>query len=262
MVINGHQGVWPTDQLTEFQGRTGQALRHLRAGESEADSLPLFPDGSLFDVLLVVKNLHGDGTSDTEIDLDDASVTKDCNVIFTTGYYKNGELVQSSSDTTVSLAEGDDVAFVACPSNANLLWPVYIAGAGAVPQVPGVGRVDVAPFNDGWVHRSGQVKAVSALSFVIQEGLRFRLTIDTVIPDDIENEDFLAVLYAWSVSDARFMFFTLTGMARAGMNYIDIDLDRDIDDNRQITVGGLSDEDSGEVDLVIGLRVKTFNPGA
>jgi hypothetical protein len=262
MVINGHQGVWPTDQITEFQGRTGQALRHLRAGDSEADSLPLFPDGSLFDVLLVAKNLFDMDTSGVEIVLDEASVSKACNVVITIGYYKNDELVQSASNTTVSLYENQDVVDVSRPTNGNFLWPVFIAGAGAVPQVPGVGRVDVAPFNDGWIHRSGHVNVVNALSYSFPNDMLLRLAVDTTFPEELENEDFAAVLYAWSVSDNRFMFFTLTGMARVGTSYIDIDLDRNIDDNKQMTIGGLSDEDSGERDLVIGLRVKTFNPGA
>lgn len=45
MTINGHQGVWDTSQKPEYSQRVGQAMRRLRLGYSEQDSLPLYPEG-------------------------------------------------------------------------------------------------------------------------------------------------------------------------------------------------------------------------
>lgn len=45
MTINGHTGVWDTSTKPEYSQRVGQAMRRLRLGYSEQDSLPLFPEG-------------------------------------------------------------------------------------------------------------------------------------------------------------------------------------------------------------------------
>lgn len=45
MTINGHTGVWDTSTKPEYSQRVGQAMRRLRLGYSEQDSLPLYPEG-------------------------------------------------------------------------------------------------------------------------------------------------------------------------------------------------------------------------
>lgn len=45
MNINGHTGVWDTSTKPEYSQRVGQAMRRLRLGYSEQDSLPLYPEG-------------------------------------------------------------------------------------------------------------------------------------------------------------------------------------------------------------------------
>lgn len=45
MTINGHQGVWDTSKSPEYSQRVGQAMRRLRLGYSEQDSVPLYPEG-------------------------------------------------------------------------------------------------------------------------------------------------------------------------------------------------------------------------
>lgn len=45
MTINGHMGVWDTSTKPEYSQRVGQAMRRLRLGYSEQDSLPLYPEG-------------------------------------------------------------------------------------------------------------------------------------------------------------------------------------------------------------------------
>lgn len=45
MIINGHTGVWDTSTKPEYSQRVGQAMRRLRLGYSEQDSLPLYPEG-------------------------------------------------------------------------------------------------------------------------------------------------------------------------------------------------------------------------
>lgn len=45
MVINGGQGGWDTSSKPEYSQRVGQAMRRLRLGYSEQDSLPLYPEG-------------------------------------------------------------------------------------------------------------------------------------------------------------------------------------------------------------------------
>lgn len=45
MNINGHTGVWDTSTKPEYSQRVGQAMKRLRLGYSEQDSLPLYPEG-------------------------------------------------------------------------------------------------------------------------------------------------------------------------------------------------------------------------
>lgn len=56
MNINGHTGVWDTSTCPEYSQRVGQAMRRLRAGYTEQQSLPLYPEGSLPEVNTTLQN--------------------------------------------------------------------------------------------------------------------------------------------------------------------------------------------------------------
>ena len=60
MTINGHQGIWDTSKVPEYSQRVGQAMRRLRLGYSEQDSLPLFPEGQSPASVLAIQNVTYD----------------------------------------------------------------------------------------------------------------------------------------------------------------------------------------------------------
>lgn len=64
MRINGHDGLWDTSKLTEFQQRMSLARRRLLAGMSEEEALPLYPEGYTPDEeLKITKIEYIDGKS-------------------------------------------------------------------------------------------------------------------------------------------------------------------------------------------------------
>ena len=63
MTINGHTGVWDTSTKPEYSQRVGQAMRRLRLGYSEQDSLPLFPEGQSPAVGLSINTVSYDPTT-------------------------------------------------------------------------------------------------------------------------------------------------------------------------------------------------------
>lgn len=65
MNINGHTGVWDTSTCPEYSQRVGQAMRRLRAGYTEQQSLPLYPEGSLPEVNTTLQNYLYDQQAQT-----------------------------------------------------------------------------------------------------------------------------------------------------------------------------------------------------
>lgn len=65
MNINGHTGVWDTSTCPEYSQRVGQAMRRLRAGYTEQQSLPLYPEGSLPEINTTLQNYVYDQQAQT-----------------------------------------------------------------------------------------------------------------------------------------------------------------------------------------------------
>lgn len=65
MNINGHQGIWDTSSKPEYSQRVGQAMRRLRLGYSEQDSLPLYPEGQSPAVNVLIQDVAYDTGTDS-----------------------------------------------------------------------------------------------------------------------------------------------------------------------------------------------------
>jgi hypothetical protein len=147
MLINGHQGYWPTTIISEWQGRMGQCLRHLRAGDSDADSIPIYPDGYVTAVNIRILSLWRSASTAVHIQLDPATVTAPCNIRFSIEYYGtfNNILVDDQYDTT--LVQGQSELIYTYPIRKSNGYPLGISGGGYGLQPPGTGTVSVIPFD-------------------------------------------------------------------------------------------------------------------
>jgi hypothetical protein len=188
MAINGHQGIWPTTHITEWQGRMAQCLRHLHAGDSDADSLPLYPDGYVADLIIRVTSLWRDEEGSLYIELDAATTSKACTVKLIMEYFASMSILPRVYEQIVNITVGQSQIIIPEPVQMAYAFAPSVTGIGNGTQPPNVGTVSIDPFTGPIGYEPSPSYDLGATSITPIGSTAFRINFRNPIPGAYDGQ--------------------------------------------------------------------------